>query len=95
VSFECFYHEKLRVNFVTMHNDFNARDCLSVAESAVCFGVSDTTVYRLIYAGKLKVITGFGRLRVRRSDLESLLNETAVYVPKARKRTKTADPVAA
>jgi hypothetical protein len=62
VSFECFYHEKLRANVVTMHNAFNARDCLSVAESAICFGVSDTNVHRLIYAGKLKVITGFGRL---------------------------------
>jgi hypothetical protein len=36
----------------------------SVAEVAELFKLHPSVVYRMIYAGKLEVISGFGRLRV-------------------------------
>jgi hypothetical protein len=59
----------------------------TVTELARLWETSDTTVYNLIYRGKLKVLTGFGRLRVPWSEIERLKTEATVYVPRKRPGT--------
>lgn len=44
-----------------------------------------STVYRAIYRGDLRVIKGFGRLRVLKADLDKFLADTVTYTP--RKKT--------
>jgi excisionase family DNA binding protein len=59
-------------------------ETLSVAESARKLGVSDTLVYRLIGNGQIKVIKGFGRIRVPRTELDKLVQNVGVYTPRKR-----------
>ena len=48
----------------------------SVAEAAELLGLSQITIYRMLYSGKLRA-TKFGRVwRIKREDLEALLEET-------------------
>jgi len=60
----------------------------SVAEAAKKLGVSDTAVYRQIYAGNLRVLSGFGRIRIPLSELEKLTERLTTYEPKPRPRRK-------
>ena len=54
----------------------------SVAEVAELFKLHPSVVYRMIYAGKLEVISGFGRLRVCPKSINRLLNRSTTYTPK-------------
>jgi hypothetical protein len=58
----------------------------SVAEVAELFKLHPSVVYRMIYAGKLEVISGFGRLRVCPKSIERLLNRSTTYTPKKARR---------
>jgi helix-turn-helix protein len=46
--------------------------------------VNPITIYRQIYAGNIKVLDGFGRIRIPRSELERFFNRVSVYTPKKR-----------
>jgi hypothetical protein len=51
----------------------------SPAHFAARFGRSPVWAYRLLYAGKVKAITGFGRILIPHSELERLLATAAIY----------------
>ena len=70
----------------------DAQIIYSVAESAKKLGVSDTTVYRQIYAGNLKVLSGFGRIRIPLSELEKITGRLTTYEPKPRPKRKQRRP---
>jgi excisionase family DNA binding protein len=65
----------------------------SVAEAAKKLGVSDTAIYRQIYAGNLKVLSGFGRIRVPHSELERLTGKLTTYEPRPRTPRKVRQPL--
>ena len=65
-------------------------ETFSVAESARKLGVSDTMVYRLIGNGQIKVIKGFGRIRVPRTELDKLVQDVGVYTPRKRAKKEVA-----
>ena len=72
---------------MTMNNKFQSQETLSlsIAEAAALLGISATSVYRMVYAQKLKVLSGFGRLRILRSEIDKLLGEVTIYNPRKRK----------
>lgn len=51
------------------------RAAYSLAEFAQLFGKTPTWAHRLVYAGKLRVITGLGHKLVPRAEVERLLTE--------------------
>ena len=53
----------------------------SMAEVADLFGMHPSTVYRMVYRGELKVLSGFGRLRVCPKSLEKLLSRSHYHTP--------------
>jgi hypothetical protein len=69
------------------------KEAYSVAEAArlVEPPVNPVTIYRKIYAGELKVLEGFGRIRIPRSELEKFFSRVITYTP--RKRTKKVQAV--
>ena len=68
-----------------MNSKFQSQETLSIAEAAALLGVSGTSVYRMVYAQKLKVLSGFGRLRIPRSELDKFLGRVTIYAPRKRK----------
>jgi excisionase family DNA binding protein len=70
-----------------MEEEIKLRETLSVVQAAAALGLSNTSVYRLIYDQKVKVLKGFGRLRIPRTELDKLLTDLAVYTPKGRKKS--------
>jgi excisionase family DNA binding protein len=65
-------------------------ETLTVAQAALKLGVSDTSIYRLIYSGSIRVITGFGRMRIPRSELDKFVQKLGVYTPKKRGKKEVA-----
>ena len=51
----------------------------TIVEVAAYLRVNKATIYRLLYAGKLRVIKGFGRTRVCAKSLDKFLADTGVY----------------
>jgi hypothetical protein len=51
----------------------------SPAQFAALFGKSAVWAYRLLYAGKVKAITGFGRILIPHDELLKLLSTAATY----------------
>jgi excisionase family DNA binding protein len=69
------------------------KQAFSVKEAAGLFEpkVSKVTIYRLIWAGKIKVLDGLGMIRIPRSELERFFNKAVVYTPrKTNRKVKTA-----
>jgi hypothetical protein len=58
----------------------------SPAHFAARFGRSPVWAYRLLYGGKVKAITGFGRILIPRSELERLLATAATYIGEAARK---------
>lgn len=58
------------------------RVAYSPAELAAACGKHPTWSYRLIYAGKLKVITDFGRMLIPAAELDRVLGQAKPYDPK-------------
>ena len=52
---------------------------LTPTEFASLFGKSFNWTYRQIYAGKIKVISDFGRMMVPRSEVDRLLQQREIY----------------
>jgi hypothetical protein len=53
------------------------RAAFTPAEFASLFGHEQTWSYRQIYAGKIRVITGHGRMMIPKSEVERLQREAA------------------
>jgi excisionase family DNA binding protein len=54
----------------------------SLAQVAAVLGIHRATVHRLVQAGKLKAISGFGNMKVSDVELDRFLSDTADYQPK-------------
>ena len=62
------------------------REGYSPAEFARSLGKHPTYIYRLLYAGKLKAVTQFGRLLIPRSEIDRMMATATTYNPKPKKR---------
>lgn len=51
----------------------------TLAEFAALFGKERTWAYRLLYAGKILAITGYGTTRIAHSEVDKILNGSSVY----------------
>jgi excisionase family DNA binding protein len=58
------------------------------AELATRLGKHPSTVYRLIYAGKLRVCRSFGSLFIPHTEVAALLSDVSVFTPTPKNRTK-------
>jgi excisionase family DNA binding protein len=67
------------------HNNRSAspveRRAYSLAQVAAILGVHRATVHRLVQAGKLKAISGFGNMKVSDIDIDRFLSNTREYQP--------------
>jgi hypothetical protein len=63
------------------------RAAYSPAEFAASCGRHPSWAYRLLYRGKVKVLTDLGRILIPASELERVLSSAAPYNPKPRKPT--------
>ena len=68
---------------------YNDRLIYSLSEAAREIGCSTTTLWRKVAEGKIKVIEGFGRIRISRAELEAFINKSTVYTPRGKKRSTT------
>ncbi|MFY9986624.1 MAG: helix-turn-helix domain-containing protein [Chthoniobacterales bacterium] len=53
----------------------------SLAQVAAILGIHRATVHRLVQAGKLRAISGFGVLKVSDFELDRFLSATTEYKP--------------
>jgi excisionase family DNA binding protein len=73
-----------KTNLKTQQHDHRAspeRRAYSLAQVAAILGVHRATVHRLVQAGKLKAISGFGNMKVSDIELDRFLSDTADYQP--------------
>jgi excisionase family DNA binding protein len=75
-------------NTETLENGLANRRAYTIAEAAELLGVHKVSVYRRIYEGKLKILSGFGRLMIPDSELERFLGKVEVYMPRKRRQAK-------
>jgi predicted site-specific integrase-resolvase len=54
----------------------------SLAQVAAILGIHRATAHRLVQAGKLKAISGFGVLKISDTEINRFLNTTEQYKPK-------------
>ena len=59
--------------------DLNSRAAYSPSEFAALFGKSATWGYRQLYSGKVKAISGQGRLAIPASEVERLTGTAGIY----------------
>jgi hypothetical protein len=50
-------------------------------EVARLLGLDRTSVYRMLYAGRLKKLAGFGRVRICPRSLEAMLSMASTHTP--------------
>ena len=55
----------------------------SLAQVAAITGVHRSTIHRLVQAGKLKAISGFGNMKVSDEELSRFLGDTRDYQSRA------------
>ncbi len=58
----------------------------SPAEFAAAFGKHPAFAYRLLYSGKIKAVSNYGRLCIPATELERVMAEARPYNPKPKKR---------
>jgi excisionase family DNA binding protein len=58
------------------------RRAYSLAQVAAILGVHRATVHRLVQAGKLKAISGFGTAKVSDVEIDRFLSDTTDYQSK-------------
>jgi hypothetical protein len=58
---------------------FSQRATLSPEEFAAQFGKQKIWAYRQIYAGRVKAITGFGNMMIPRTEVDRILNCSAIF----------------
>jgi excisionase family DNA binding protein len=76
-------------NASTLENGLANRRAYTIAEAAELLGVHKVSVYRRIYEGKIKILSGFGRLMIPEVELEKFLGKVETYTPHKRKPAKT------
>lgn len=59
------------------------RAAYSPSEFACACGRHPTWAYRLLYAGKIKAVTEYGRILIPVTEMERLLASATYYDPKA------------
>jgi len=64
----------------------------TLAEFAALFGMERTWAYRLLYAGKIMAITGYGNTMVPDSEVEKLLNDKQRYTRRRRGKSNEGNP---
>jgi hypothetical protein len=62
-------------------NEITIGPAPTMAEVAEQLGMHPSTLYRMAYRGELKVLSGFGRLRVCPKSLEKLLSKSHHHTP--------------
>lgn len=65
-----------------------SRAAFSPAEFAASCGKHPTWAYRLLYANKVRAITGLGRLLIPASELERVLSDAKAYDPKPKAKAR-------
>ena len=73
-------------NSSTSENGLANRRAYTIAEAAELLGVHKVSVYRRIYSGEIKVLSGFGRLMIPDTELKRFLGDIRVYVPRRRRK---------
>jgi excisionase family DNA binding protein len=68
-------------------NGDSRKRAFTIAEAAEFLGVHRATAHRLVQAGKLRAISGFGVLKVSDVELDRFLSDTADYQPKREVRS--------
>jgi excisionase family DNA binding protein len=66
----------------TTTNGDSRKRAFTIAEAAEFLGCHRATAHRLVQAGKLKAISGFGVLKVSDIEINQFLNATQEYQPK-------------
>jgi hypothetical protein len=64
---------------------------LSPGEFAAIFGKSQTWGYRQLYAGKVKAMTGYGRIMIPASEVDRVLSEAGRYLGQNRRVENSPD----
>jgi excisionase family DNA binding protein len=77
----------------TSANGLAERRAYTISEAAELLGVHKVSVYRRIYSGEIKVLSGFGRLMIPETELQKFLGDVKVYVPRRRRRTLQTETV--
>jgi excisionase family DNA binding protein len=72
----------------TSSNWLVERRVYTIAEVARLVGVSLPTIYRRVYSGEIKVISGFGRLTISAEELERFLGNQEIHTPQPRKQKR-------
>jgi excisionase family DNA binding protein len=72
-------------NTSTPENELANRRAYTIAQAAELLGVHKVSVYRRIYSGQIKVLSGFGRLTIPANELDRFLNKVEVYTPRKRR----------
>jgi excisionase family DNA binding protein len=67
---------------------FAHRRAYSIVEAAKLLGVHKVSVYRRIYSGEIKVLSGLGRLTIPSTELDKFLGRVEVYTPRKRRQAK-------
>ena len=80
-------------NSLTSENGLANRRAYTIAAAAGLLGVHKVSVYRRIYSGEIKVLSGFGRLMIPDTELQKFLGNVKVYVPRRRRRAIEAGAV--
>jgi Helix-turn-helix domain len=72
-----------------IHNRLT-KEAYTVAEVARMLEppVNPVTIYRQIYAGNIKVLQGFGRIIIPRSEIARFFNQIVAYTPRKRRPPK-------
>lgn len=55
-------------------------------EVARLLGLDRVSVYRMLYSGRLKKLSGFGRVRICPKSLEAMLSASSSHTPRPTKR---------
>jgi excisionase family DNA binding protein len=57
----------------------------TITQAAQILGVHKVNVYRRIYEGKIRTLSGFPRLMISAVELDRFLDRSEVYIPRKRK----------
>ncbi len=75
------------------NNDIVQRLSYSPSEFARACGKHPSWGYRQLYAGKVKALTGYGRLAIPASEISRIMATAATYNPKSRHPIKESQKV--
>jgi excisionase family DNA binding protein len=68
-----------------MENLLPDREVYTICAAAEVLRCTDTTVYRRIYSGEIRVLAGRGRILIPRAELERYLSRVVVHTKRRAK----------